>query len=148
MNKQAEFLTDFRVLDITEDYEVQKLRLIEPFRVYSAVLDDQVQVSEGFEFDGESIPLILQGWVKPFGQSRRGAAVHDWLYRQGGYYRADSSFVPVTRKQADEVYRELILAKGLAPWRATLRYHILRLVGWSAWNQNEKQRQNDPALKV
>jgi len=135
---KAEFLTDFRVLDITEDREVQRLKLLEPLRVYSAVLDDQVQVPEGFEFDGESIPLILQGLVKPFGQSRRGAAVHDYLYRNGGYYRADGSFTQVTRKQADEVYRELVLAKGLAPWRANLRFGILRAVGFIAWNENKK----------
>lgn len=147
MSDKAEFLTDFIVLDITEDQEVQRLKLLEPFRVYSAVLQDQVQVSEGFEFDGESIPLFLQGLVKPFGQSRRGACVHDWLYRHGGYYRADSSFVPVTRKQADAVYRELILAKGLAPWRAATRYSILRLVGWAAWSQNEKNRNNDILLR-
>lgn len=146
MSGTAEFLTEFRVLDVTEDREVQRLMLLEPFRVYSAVLDDQIQVSEGFEFDGESIPLCMQTLVKPFGQSRRGACVHDWLYRHGGYYRADSSFVRVTRKQADEVYRELILAKGLAPWRATIRYSILRLVGWAAWNQNEKNRSSDPLL--
>lgn len=148
MSNKAEFLTDFRVLDVTEDREVQRLMLLEPLRVYSAVLDDQIQVAEGFEFDGESIPLCMQTLVRPFGQSRRGACVHDWLYHHGGYYRADSSFVRVTREQADEVYRELILAKGLAPWRATMRYTILRLVGWIAWNQNEKNRSMDPLLHL
>lgn len=139
MSNKAEFLTDFIVLDITEGREVQRLKLLEPFMVYSAVLQDQVHVSEGFEFDGESIPVWLQTLVPPFGQSRRGAAIHDWLYQHGGYYRATGQFVSVTRKQADEVYKELVLAKGLPKWRATLRFSVLRAVGWLHWNKSQEK---------
>lgn len=144
--KKAEFLTDFLPLDVTEGRETQRLRLLEPFRVYSAVLDDQIEVAAGFEFDGESIPVWAQTFAPPFGQSRRGAAVHDWLYRHGGYYRATGQFVRVTRKQADAVYKELVLAKGLSSWRANMRYGVLRLLGWAAWNQNQENRENDPIL--
>lgn len=61
--------------------------------------------------------------------------------RHRGYWRKDGTFVPVTRKQADAVYHELVLLKGLPTWRANLRWGVLRLVGWKAWNSNQK---NDP----
>lgn len=141
MRRAAEFLTEFRALDVSEGTETDHLRLLEPFGVYSAVLDDEFEVAAGFDFDGESIPMAARWLVKPFGQSKRGACVHDWLYRHGGYYRADGFFVRVSRKKADAVYHELVMLKGLPGWRANMRWGVLRLVGWKAWNANQK---NDP----
>lgn len=137
---ESAFITDLRVEDITEGTDTQTLRLLAPFTVYSETLDAVITVPEGFVFDGESIPVWLQGLVKPFGQSKRGACVHDYLYRNGGYHTADGQLKPVTRKQADKVYFELVRAKGLPSWQANLRWGVLRLVGWAAWSQNAKKR--------
>lgn len=138
MSRPAEFLTEFRALDVSEGTETDHLRMLEPFRVYSAVLSAEVEIPAGFEFDGESIPLGVRWLVPPFGQSKRGAAVHDWLYRYRGFWRADGTFVDVSRKQADAVYRELVKLKGLPAWRASMRWSVLRLVGWAAWNSNQR----------
>lgn len=132
--KEAAFLSEFRVLDVTEGRETSTLELLDPFQVYSAVLDAIITVPAGFRFDGESIPAALQWLVPPFGQSKRGACVHDYLYRTRGFHTVTGEVVPVSRKQADAVYRELITAKGLPKWRATMRWGVLRLVGWAAWN--------------
>lgn len=145
MKREAEFITEFKALDVSEGRETDHYLLEEPFRVYSAVLEDEIELSKGFEFDGESIPAGVRWLVPPFGQSKRGAAVHDWLYRHRGYWRADGSFVPVTRKQADAVYHELVRLKGLPAWRSNMRWAILRIVGWSAWNANQR---NDPYAKT
>lgn len=137
-SKSAEFITDFKALDVTEGFQTHTLMLLEPFVVYSGCLDAVIAVPKGFTFDGESIPLWLQWLAPPFGDSKRGACVHDWLYRNAGFIDADNVLHPVLRKQADEVYRELIEAKGLPKWRATIRWAALRLVGGFAWSANRK----------
>lgn len=136
--KSARFITEFKALDVAEGNETRKLQLYEPFVVFSGILNDTVTVPEGFTFDGESIPTALHTLVPPFGQSKRGACVHDYLYRYHGYQSASGEFVPVTRKTADAVYRELVTLKGLPTWRAAVRHGVLRLVGWIAWNNQPK----------
>jgi len=138
--RPAEFLTDPDFVDITEGSDTQRYRLRGSLSVYSAVLGLVVTVHDGFEFDGESIPTGLQWLVKRFGASKRGAAVHDYLYRLGGYRLPNGDLQPVTRRQADDVYAELLRRKGLPAWRANLRWITLRAVGWAAWNQNARLR--------
>jgi len=138
--RPPEFLSDPEFVDITEGRETQRYRLRGELSVYSAVLDRVITVPDGFEFDGESIPVGLQWLVKRFGASKRGAAVHDYLYRLGGYRRRTGGIEPVTRRQADAVYEELLRLRGLPAWRATLRWFTLRCVGWAAWRENEAQR--------
>lgn len=139
MSREAEFLTAFQALDVTEGRETHTLELLADLRVYSAVLGAEITVPKGFRFDGESIPIALQWLVPPFGQSKRGACVHDYLYRFAGYHNADGLLVSVSRTEADRVYRELVLSRGLPSWRAQVRYSVLRLVGWAAWNGNRKR---------
>jgi hypothetical protein len=134
----AEFITDFKALDVSEGQQTHMLQLIEPLTVYSGVLDKIITVPKGFTFDGESIPVWLHGLVPPFGQSKRGACVHDYLYRFHGFEDHAGQFHPVTRAQADAVYKELVQAKGLPSWRANVRWGVLRLVGWVAWSTGGK----------
>ena len=136
---EAAFLTDLKVLDITEGRDTRTLMLEEPFSVYSGVLNAVVMVPKGFICDGESIPAAIQWLVPPFGLSKRAAIVHDYLYRNAGYYNSAKTFTGVSRADADAVYHELCRVKGLPAWRASLRYRVLRLVGFAAWNSNRKQ---------
>jgi len=136
----ADFITEFKALDVTEGFDTHTLMLLEPFTVYSGVLDAVITVPKDFIFDGESIPFWLQWLAPPFGDSKRGACVHDWLYRNAGYLDEHGTLCPVRRSQADAVYRELIEAKGLPRWRANIRWAALRLVGGFAWNANRKNR--------
>lgn len=136
---KAEFLTELRAEEIAEGEKVHEYKLLEPFRICSGVLDDCITVPAGFIFDGESIPSVLQWLVPPFGQSRRGACVHDWLYTNGGYFDDGGVFVSVTRSKADSVYKELVLTKGLPSWRANMRWSVLRAVGWVRWNSYRKE---------
>lgn len=138
--KEAKFLTEFRALDVTEGFQTHTLQLLEPLVVYSGILDAVITVPSGFTFDGESIPLCLQWLAPPFGDSKRGACVHDWLYRKAGYQDEHGVLRTVRRSQADAVYRELIEAKGLPGWRANIRWAVLRLVGGLAWNANRKNQ--------
>lgn len=128
---QAAFLTDPSFLDITEGAETQKLKLLSELRVYSKVLNAEIVVPEGFEFE-ESIPTVLFSLSRPRGESKRAACVHDWLYRKGSYTNFGGTF-PVTRKQADAVYHELLIAKGVHPVRAYFRWLGVRFGGRTSW---------------
>lgn len=144
MKREAEFLTDPEFVDITEGRQTQRYRLRGELSVYSAVLAQKITVPAGFEFDGESIPALLQWLVKRFGASKRGAAVHDYLYRLGGYRLPNGALQSVTRRQADDVYAELLKIKGLPAWRANARWLALRIAGRAAWNANARERLQTP----
>ena len=141
MNRPPEFLSEFRAEDIAEGSETRRYRMLSHFRFYSAVLQSEVEVPEGFICDGESIPEAIRWLVPPFGQSKRGAFAHDYLYRHAGYV-VQGAIHPVDRKTADAVYRELVTLKakvdGLPQWRATMRWAVLRLVGGAAWQENRR----------
>jgi len=136
MNK-AEFLTEFLARDITDGMETNCLQLMADFRVYSGVLDSIVNVPSGFIFQ-ESIPQAVQGIAPLFGASKRAACLHDFAYQHRGFYDANGKFHPVTRAQADDVYREICEAKGMPKRTAYFRWLILRLVGWKAWNDDSR----------
>lgn len=132
MKREAEFLTDPRFEDVTKGSETQKLRLLEPLHVYSAVLDREIIVPVGFVFE-ESIPTFLYSLSRPRGDSKRAACVHDWLYVNHGHRLPGGMIIPVTRRQADAVYHELLRLKGVGPVRAWARWLALRIAGGHAW---------------
>lgn len=85
-------------------------------------------VPAGFSTDGASIPPALQ-WLcgSPFEVPRLFAAlVHDHLY-SGGDPEA-------TRADADDLYRDLLIALGTPRWRAYAEWAALRLCGASHWS--------------
>lgn len=88
-------------------------RLLGPYRFASKVLDCVVSIPKGFVYDHESIPLIK-------GTSHRGGLVHDYLCR------IDS--VPVvTKKQAADVYLEVMKWRGNSFLRRYVKYWAVRI---------------------
>ena len=79
------------------------------------------------ETDGASIPRAL--WLvcgEPMQVPRLYAALmHDFLY-SGGDPEA-------TRKDADDLYRDLLIALGVSSWRAYIEWAALRCFGASHW---------------
>ena len=130
---EAAFLANTRFEDVAEGSETQRLRTMDELRVFSAVLNAVIVIPAGFEFE-ESIPSFLFSVSRPRGESKRAACVHDWLYRKGSYTNLGGTF-PVKRKQADAVYHELLLAKGVNPVRAYFRWLGVRLGGWSSFKK-------------
>ena len=130
---EAAFLTNTRFEDVAEGSEIQRLRTMDELQVFSAVLNAVIVIPAGFEFE-ESIPSFLFSVSRPRGESKRAACVHDWLYRHGSYTNRGGTF-PITRKQADEVYYELLRCKGVNPVRAWFRWLGVRLGGWSSFNR-------------
>lgn len=76
---------------------------------------DFITVPAGFCSDGASIPWPLSIVLPRWGRWRRAACLHDHLYEmlQAG---APDQHAP-TRKDADRIFREALLASGV--WRMT-----------------------------
>ena len=118
----------FRVPDFTVVIG-PKLALAHTFRL--RYRGEYYTVPEGFATDGASIPRPLW-WLcgSPFDVPRLYAAiVHDWLY-SGGDREA-------TRADADDLYRDLQIALGVARWKAYAEWAALRVFGGSHWYAND-----------
>lgn len=90
---------------INEDIDSRFARLHAPFAVWSDVLGCKVEASPGFVHDYESVPIIK-------GTSKRGGVIHDYLSRK-------DSVPVVTKKQAAEVYLEVMACRDGLPDRET-----------------------------
>jgi hypothetical protein len=94
------------------------------YRLNSAVILDGILVEKGFEWDGASIPRIL--WVtvgSPFQPEFMAASmIHDKLYELG----PASGF---TKKQADELFKKILIAEGVSETKAHIMYMAVRAAG-------------------
>lgn len=84
-----------------------------------------IDVPAGFATDGASIPRRLWPVIgHPFEPIRmRAALIHDWIY---------SSHI-LTRREADAVYREVLLETGMFAPFAWAEWAVLRCAGWLYW---------------
>ena len=77
--------------------------------------------------DGASIPRVL--WFlcgHPLQVPRLYAAlIHDYLY--------DGNDLDATRKDADDLYRDIQIALGVSSVKAWIEWAVLRAFGWSHW---------------
>lgn len=89
------------------------LMTISPFSFLSDTVGPVI-VPMGFRFDGASIPqaaMAITGWP-----GLRAACLHDWLLFSSNY----------SRKEADDVFHEALLACGVSTELADLMYAAVR----------------------
>jgi len=102
----------------------QCVRLLEPFTW------GDITVPEGFISDFASVPtLFLDGLFPSFDSYAPAAVVHDYLYATGGLYGQ------YTRKQADDLFLEIMKELGIPWWKRSLMYRAVRLGGGSGWGR-------------
>jgi len=77
-------------------------------------------VPAGFDTDFASVPRALWSLVPPTGVYTRAAVLHDWLYRTGA----------TTRRDADRVFRAVMLELRTRRLRALLMWAAVRAFGW------------------
>ena len=89
--------------------------------------DKTVTIPGGFKCDGASVPQFLWSSVTPAVDPRtlRGAVTHDYLYR--------TTPEGWSRKEADELFYDLIREDGLGWWASQKAYWGVRLFGASSW---------------
>lgn len=78
----------------------------------------------GFIWDGASIPWIATGTTGPGSSPAhlRASLIHDWLYANG-------SLILWSRKRADKIYKETLLACGKSGYIAWKEHWALRRFG-------------------
>lgn len=109
----------------TEDRHGNVYTLLEEFRV---IWNGKVlTIPAGFKSDGASVPRFFWRIVFPPGDAKalRAAFAHDYIYRTHppGW----------TRKEADRLFLDLLIADGV-PWiSAQTAFGGVRLFGGSSW---------------
>lgn len=101
-------------------------------------------VPAGFETDLASIPWPVSALLRPSDVNPAAPVVHDWLYRNQGAVPVQT-LDPVTgtpspsppwaftRKQADRIFRTILLETGTPGWKAAIMHWAVRLGGGRGW---------------
>ena len=105
---------------------------------YRTKAEETTTAKGGFVFDFASVPWFLK-WFYPSagdGESLYGLASlwHDWLYchrKIGG--RA------ITRKEADNLFYEIMRYVGVSWWTASRMWRAVRAFGWVPWGQRKPE---------
>lgn len=85
-------------------------------------------VPEGTETDFASIPRLAWTWIgHPAGRYAQAAVLHDCLYRSG----------LVTRRKADELFREAMGVLGVPAWQRWAMWAAVRVGGSFAFDDNK-----------
>ncbi len=104
--------------------------------------DDEysIIVPKGFVYDGASVPQwawSITGLL-PDGINRRAALFHDWIYANDGKEIAmvvdgEIIFRDFTRREADELFREMLKTDGVSYFKRNLQYYAVRVGGGAVW---------------
>ena len=97
----------------------------------SDLLKCALYIPLGFQTDLASIPRPLWAVLPKVGKWDAAGVVHDWLYQRNG----------ITRQEADAVFHEAMLVKGVGPKTAALMWLGVRVGGWKPWNAYRKAEQ-------
>ena len=102
-------------------------------------------VRAGFDIDFASIPRWLWSVAPPAGDNHQpyglAALWHDWLYRH-----KQINGRPITRKQADDLFLEIMLYVGVRTCLAWAMYGAVRAFGWILWNRRPGPEPDAPVV--
>lgn len=107
---------------------------------FSVTLKDgrKVTVPEGFIYDKASVPWLVWFYMPRDDKGFTDAAlVHDYLYTV-----QKIEFIWIERKEADDVFLELMDREEMRWDKKWLAYTAVRSWGWRYWNPRAKDRKN------
>jgi hypothetical protein len=102
-----------------------------------------VKAPAGWVTDLTSIPSFLP--LKKEGLHTPASIIHDVLYAEGEIRMEQSGVfqtVPVTRKEADQIYREAMKTLHVKKIKRRLIYWGVRMGGWRAWGRYRKGKKS------
>ena len=109
--------------------KVETIPESDKYRLSESTIIEGVKIAKGFEWDGASIPKLF--WTEigsPFSPKFMAPSmVHDYLYVVGdksGY----------SRKEADKLFKKLLIANGVSKELAETMYAGVRIGGKSHYN--------------
>ena len=102
------------------------------FTLREELVCGDLRVPAGFSSDGASVPRVFWRIIFPPGDQKalRAAFLHDFIYRTHpeGW----------SRKQADDLFRRVLIEDGISRNSANMAYWGVRLFGVSAWKAGGK----------
>jgi hypothetical protein len=111
-----------------------KLLILREDLTYVAKSGAQYVIKKGLATDLASIPSVLRTTTAILGagwqQTGPAGILHDGLYKTG----------EVSRRLADDLFREALIASGMSSWKARILWSGVRAGGWVAW---KRHRAND-----
>ena len=93
-----------------------------------------VRVPKGFITDFASMPLGIV-FKSPGGKWDKPAVVHDVCYKRG-YVDTDRTRKTITRKDADDIFKEAMAVAGVHWFARQIIYAGVRLGGWRVWDNH------------
>lgn len=115
----------------------RRYKLVAPF-VYESALEGVgvITVPKDFVTNFHSTPRVLWSVFPPDDWAESGVA-HDFLYQFARVSAAHGTRA-ITRRQADQVHRELLILLGAGERRANVMFAGLVIGGWKAWRDYRK----------
>ena len=98
--------------------------------VYVTKSGVRLEVPEGFETDGASVPRCLWGMIPATGRHFNAAVVHDFLYRSEGDAKLPKS-------QCDDIFLEIMLRDQVPELRARAMHEAVALFGYSSYHRGK-----------
>lgn len=95
----------------------------------SDLLNTRIYVPAGYITDLASVPKLPLLWLMAGGSGAEAAVIHDYLYSTHAVAGR-----PVTRSEADAVFREAIAASEDVNAPGSLMWLAVRVGGWRAWD--------------
>lgn len=117
----AKFVTPLRVVQIDD----RRWQLEATLMYATDVIDQVIVVPTGFVTDFASVPRLPLAYLFTGGKASAAAVVHDWLY----------STHTTSRKEADDIFFEAILAVGHSRFTAWLMWSGVRVGGAFLWDK-------------
>ena len=122
--------------------------LIEPLVVAWESKRCVLTVGEGTFTNFSSVPFGFRNVFPVNGRHRLAAVAHDALYGMGGVFRTrtliavngsfiqvkEDAFVYYSRKEADQLFYDLMIVEGVNKVKAWLMFRAVRLFGKSHWS--------------
>lgn len=103
-------------------------QLVEPFGFESWFLGVLIRVPAGFLTDLASVPRAAQLLIQKDEGNIEAAVVHDYLYSR-------ECSLPVSRRDADQVFLEAMTAAGVGKVKRGLMFHAVRWFGGRTWKK-------------
>lgn len=105
--------------------------LLSPF-TYISRRYGTIRVPAGFVTDLASIPRLARWYVSRDGDHTKPAIVHDYLYTRASI----ADYPSITRADADRVFLEALLVRGIRPGLARMMYLAVRAGGWTTFRND------------
>jgi hypothetical protein len=95
---------------------------------YRFLHDDlEIIIPYGFEFDLSSIPRIIWPIISSFELSIVAPLIHDYFYRYQGRPVHHNPFRIVSRKEADEIFLEIMRRESVPNWKSNAAFRAVRI---------------------